>query len=70
MYNKEADVYSLGALVFTLVTRDNPPEEFECDRFGVPVLRELHNEDFRDLLKRMLHPKAKHRITLEGFVLC
>ena len=62
-YGKAADVYALGAITFTLLTKSVPINLKYKKRY--PVLPPLIDDRFYDIVRKMLAEK-EHRIDLDG----
>ncbi|UMM18786.1 hypothetical protein L5515_014688 [Caenorhabditis briggsae] len=64
-YDQAADVYSLGAVLYTMLTKHTPPTK------GPPNLESLkkRNPSAADLVERMMHTDARRRIQLKEIVM-
>lgn len=61
-YDQSADVYSLGAVLFTMLTKHSPPPTK-----GTPNTNEIakRNRSAAELVEKMMHPDPRKRIRLQ-----
>jgi len=75
-YGKEADVFSLGAILYAMLVGQDPPRSVDFDSHGQPKFenqreKAIHLDDSAsDLLRRMMCRDVSGRIRLEGMFLC
>ncbi|EGT56376.1 hypothetical protein CAEBREN_16033 [Caenorhabditis brenneri] len=62
-YDQSADVYSLGGVLYTMLTAKSPPST------GSPNTWEIRNPKAADLVEKMMHANVKERIPLREIVM-
>lgn len=60
-YNQKADVYSLGGILYLMLTSKDPPRDREVNPF-----KETISLESATLIQSMMDPNEERRITLGG----
>lgn len=66
-YGKSADIFSLGAIFYSILTSSDPPKTIKWDENERPEFSfYFESDEAKDLLQRMMSKNEEQRIALEG----